>query len=740
MVEEYRLASSTCRGTRPGLPWWILAPLVALLVLAGTWTAWRRQGVERANRTVELVLDYYETSRLAEAVELPPAEVVARFREAGITTLAVGEYTMADYLRGGSIVAVRGRDLVADEILGRPLPPVFAALRRRERLLPQAVYFVAANAQAEREFDAALRRRFRPEDFSKTAAGGRAIWKIRREYDWLLGQNLGLAPDQLRLARRLDLWVAPRWSSYPDLTPGRLRGLMEQLPPGEGSVAIFSGKQILGYPGLLEDTAQALAGLGLHFGFIEFANQDGEEELAKRAGYRVIRVHSITAREMEKIQPEVAAARDLRAVRERGIRAIYLRPFLSVAQVGREGAALDFNLRYIKNLRERLEAAGFIPGRANPAGHLPSPLWALAAAAAGALAGGTLLLRRYVRAGGVVEAAIIGVGTLGAVAASRAGYDLLVRQLFALGAAVVFPTLGVLAGRNVARNGWTARAAQSAGDAGTEGPVRPSGARRWGRALGGFFAATGLSLLGALAVVAFLGQNRFLTALTTFSGVKVLHAAPLLLVWFVLLRARLEPEGRPGGWRSLGTDLRRILAGPVTWEQAWLVVLGAGVLAFYLLRTGTYVNVPVLEWERMAREALERWLVVRPRTKEFLIGQPALLLALLLEAGGASVAWLWPAYLAGAIGQLSMVSTFSHIHTPLWVSAVRTALGLLLGVAVGVAAYGIFRALELLARRVRRAPEREDGPETGEGTAAGAGPEGGGRKTVDSPQAGGGEA
>ncbi|HHW13375.1 MAG TPA: hypothetical protein GXX28_00380, partial [Firmicutes bacterium] len=675
-----------------GLPVWLLVLLVAAALGAAGWVAVQRAALERTNRSVELVLDYPEIFRLSQAVGKPVREVVADFKAAGITTLAVNEYNVADYLRGGNVVAVAGRDLVAGELLGRPLPPVFAELRRKGLLHARSVYFLARPA-AEQQFAAALARGFAPGEVRRLTVGGRTVWEIPREAETVFGQNLGLAPDQLHLAARLGLWVAPRWSnSYPRLDRERLARLVGQLPAGLGSVAVFSGKEVLGYPALLSETSALLKEKGLRFGFVEFADQEGEESLAREADFRIIRVHSITEGEMRKIRPEVAAARDLRAVRERGIRAIYLRPFLTAEQVGREQAALTFNLDYVRDLRRGLEAEGFALGRAVPLAPLSAPGWAFALLCLGSLAAGLLLLRRYIRSGWGPEAAILGLGTLLALAARRAGMDLLVRQLFALGAGVVWATLGVLLGRSLLAppgTGW----------------------RRLGRALAGFAAAAACSLAGAAMVVALLGENRFLVAVATFAGVKVLHALPLALVWFALVREGLRRKPAPGagsvagaaaeaaaagpgtesGWRRLWQDLRRILARPVTWEQAFLVMLGLGVVAFYLLRTGTYTNVPAPTWERAAREALERLLVVRPRTKEFLVGHPAMLLAMLLEAGGAAGHRLWPLYVTGTIGQLSMVDTFSHLHTPLWVSAVRTGWGLLFGVLLGFAAYAVWR-------------------------------------------------
>lgn len=668
-----------------GLPVWLLALLVAAALGTAGWVAVQRAALESANRRVELILDYPEVSRLAQAVDQPVRKVVADFKAAGVTTLAVNEYNVADYLRGGNVAAAAGRDLLAGEVLGRPLPPVFRELRRKGLLHAHAVYFVARPG-AEPQFDAALARGFAPGEVRRLAVGGRTVWEIPQEAETVFGRNLGLAPDQLHLAARLGLWVAPRWSNaYPRLDRERLARLVGQLPTGLGSVTVLSGKEVLGYPALLGETSALLAERGLRFGFVEFADQEGEDALARAADYRIIRVHSITEGEMRKIRPEVAAARDLRAVRERGIRAIYLRPFLTAEQVGREEEALAFNLSYVRDLRRGLEAEGFLLGRAVPLAPLPAPGWAFVLLCLGSLTAGLLLLRRYVVVGWVGESAILAFGTLLALGARRAGMDLLARQLFALGAGVVWASLGVLLGRSL-----LGRVAPEPGGASERGW------RRSGWALLGFLVATACSLAGAATVVALLGENRFLVAVATFAGVKVLHVLPLVLVWFFLaregLRRRPEPEeGKPLGWRKAWQDLRRILARPVTWEQACLVVVGLGVAAFYLLRTGTYTNVPAPGWERAAREALERLLVIRPRTKEFLIGHPALMLALLLEARGTAGHRLWPLYVVGAIGQLSLVDTFSHLHTPLWVSAVRTGWGLLFGVLLGFAAYAVWR-------------------------------------------------
>lgn len=157
-----------------------------------------------------------------------------------------------------------------------------------------------------------------------------------------------------------------------------------------------------------------------------------------------------------------------------------------------------------------------------------------------------------------------------------------------------------------------------------------------------------------------------------------MHVLPPLLVAAGLL------WGSPV--RTLSESWRRIRRGlqlhiPL-WHFLWIgaVAALAGVI---VLRTGSDV-LPVPEVERWMRGALEAGLGIRPRTKEFLIGHPAILLAVWLVLRGVGGAGLRALVAAvGSIGQLSLVNTFAHIHSPVAISLARTAYGVLLGVVVG---------------------------------------------------------
>jgi prepilin signal peptidase PulO-like enzyme (type II secretory pathway) len=96
------------------------------------------------------------------------------------------------------------------------------------------------------------------------------------------------------------------------------------------------------------------------------------------------------------------------------------------------------------------------------------------------------------------------------------------------------------------------------------------------------------------------------------------------------------------------------------------------------------MGMPVPALELKMRAFLEQAMYARPRSKELFIGHPAFLLA--------AMAWYkkWPTVLlfvlvmGATIGQGSMVETFAHMRTPIYMSFMRGLGGLVLGAVLGV--------------------------------------------------------
>jgi hypothetical protein len=185
-------------------------------------------------------------------------------------------------------------------------------------------------------------------------------------------------------------------------------------------------------------------------------------------------------------------------------------------------------------------------------------------------------------------------------------------------------------------------------------------------------------LVGGLVVAGSLNGLPFLVKADSFSGVKLAHFAPIAFIglWFWV---------RNGQWRTVMGD-------PVRWGQA---LLGFGLMAallFMATRTGNDSPAGVSGVEMQFRALLDQWLYVRPRTKEFLIGHPALvvLLGALIARRTEALAsgWLAIGAMVAAIGQTSLVNTLCHLHTPLAVGLTRILVGLVLGGIIGALGWG----------------------------------------------------
>src|SRR3989442_5029638 len=174
-------------------------------------------------------------------------------------------------------------------------------------------------------------------------------------------------------------------------------------------------------------------------------------------------------------------------------------------------------------------------------------------------------------------------------------------------------------------------------------------------------------------------------AADVFVGVKLAHLLPaILLPVMIATAARL-----PRHWREGVAQLWAWSSRPLLFRYAALaVVVGLGAVIL-VARSGNF-GLPVLPIEERLRTLTGDLLVARPRTKEYLIGHPALMLA----AAAAAVGWrlaVAPLAAGGAIRQGGILNRFSHIHTPLLYTAWRTGNALLLRSLLGTAGLAVAR-------------------------------------------------
>lgn len=186
-----------------------------------------------------------------------------------------------------------------------------------------------------------------------------------------------------------------------------------------------------------------------------------------------------------------------------------------------------------------------------------------------------------------------------------------------------------------------------------------------------FYIPVAISILGGLFVGALQSSTAFLLAIDNFRGVKVSQILPLVFAVYIVLRRF---------YGSMGTIADEIKAG----RKLFIAVSAAAVMTaavLLILRTGDgFVKISV--FEQRFRNLLENSLIIRPRTKEFLIAWPCLLTALALCAADAK-RYAWPFAIVTMTGFSSVVNTFCHSRAPLSFSLLRTGNGIVIGFALG---------------------------------------------------------
>lgn len=606
--------------------------------------------MEQANRAVELVLDYPDVALWASADGKTVSQWLSGFNTP--FSVALTEGLLPDW--------------------GAPLAEPMPTYLLNEARFQQAKRMLALKGQV------VLSPPDQPPYVTVRSERG-GVFYVVGEPSAIEQIGLGLDPLQVAQARAGGKPIVARVLNPQGVSPLALRGSLMLAREQGATLIIFAGDQVLGYRRGLQATAQNMQANALRFGAIEFARQMGAGNLMQAIPDRTVRVHSIGLAESLTLSPGEIVDRLERAVQERNIRVLYLRA---------AGADTMLLREILQNLSERLNRSGYVIRESGARSFQPlqPALWlfALIGAGVGLLAGWLLTQWRGV---GLWAFAPIALGVAFAlVCLSPIG-----RKLTALAAALLFPTVGMIALAGLAgRSHPQPVHPEEVGEGGYSSPSstawqRDENLRRFASLMIIPFA---WSLLGALHIVGLLGETPFLIKADQFTGVKAAHVLPLL---FVLAFYAAYAAGRWDFWRDW-------LARPVLWGQIALALVILGAVGLMLIRTGNEAPGAVPDWELRLRALLETVMNVRPRTKEFLVGHPALVVGIGLMLTRRTQ-WLPLAMFLGAIGQVSIVNTFCHLHSPLMVSLQRTAWGMLIGIGIGAIVWAMLGRVAHTMRR-----------------------------------------
>ena len=490
------------------------------------------------------------------------------------------------------------------------------------------------------------------------------LFILEANYNWSQLQQLGVGFPQSAVdnANRAGMQVLVQLRSWNQVTDRGLNYVFNEIGKIQGLTGLLFNDPVLpGVPDKIRALAYEMQKLKVPVVTIEFSDQIGLSRLGLLLDKNVLRLHSLSLEEDAKknYSPEEIIDRYALAATERNIRILLFHSYSKPDAPN----ILQWNLRLVGQIGEKLRAEGMQVG--SPAiftASLTNSRLLLFIIGLGTIAGGMLLCFSM---GWPKAAPVLGlVALLVWAALLGAGLTDPARKMMAFASVVIFPTLALSVN------------------------VKSERANVWKSVLL-LLRVTVISLAGALLMVGLLADRGFMLKLDQFAGVKLAYVAPLLLLALIFF---FRNDRAGADWRS---RLQMFLDQPILVKTVVVLGILAVALFIYVSRTGNE-SAAISPIELKFRSLLDTLLGVRPRTKEFLIGHP--LLILLFYLGYRNNKYL-PLLLAGAIGQISLVGTYAHIHTPLTVSLLRSLNGLVIGIIGGLILIALWGAGERLYRR-----------------------------------------
>lgn len=628
-----------------------------------------RVQTENSADKVELVFNYRGLLDISTYQAHPQdflKEQLPRLKEAGITTMAVFESSLDELRKSRKLMVYNGADIATanKEVVSSNDNYTYVVFTSEENAQTYAP--IIEQAFTDREIPAV------PWQYE-----GRSGLILQTPPENANMQPLMPDPGAIEMLRGYGFHILPRISDSVPYNQESMERLLTYFEENGVTRILFDGDAVKGYNDneetkSLNQFAQLLN--EHHIGLAAIENlkkpQSGFATLAYKTDYNVTRLYSLSDADAN-LDVNVIADRFVLATKDRNIRMLYMNAAPSrntaKAMITNPIDNLINSLGEPGHAVERMAKHGFELGQAEAFTVKESSIQrpAKLVALIGALAMISLMVSYFVP---MITLLVFALGLVGSAGLFLLKPTLL-EQGVALLVAISAPTIAVIL------------AVRSVNEQQRRNPDAPAG-RRLKQSLILYVRTSILSLLAVPFMIALLNNITYSLVINQFRGVSLLHFAPMGLVAIYILF-----------YRGKGTisvqQIRGLLLTRINILMVVLAVIAAGAGYYYLTRTGNAGS--VTPFEMFLRTALEDTFGVRPRFKEFVLGHPLFIVGVFAALKYRNVVFV---LFIAAIGQLSMVDTFAHIHTPAVLSLIRGVMGLGIGLIFGLIAIGVWQVAE----------------------------------------------
>lgn len=659
----------------------IAVGLFASLIIAG-----QRFFVESVNKQIDLAVDYKSIADLAEREGLEIDDVLKLTKEAGITSLAIYDSTLERLSWSGKVFAYSGSEILGNYQSGNLSNDLWQQTIELGYIVPNRVYVIGGDLESYYDTKEALIQRLGEERVKIFSVGGMEVIEVKAQSGELMKMPLGLPRDEMNKARSLGFTILARPMNFRKCTAENVQFFFDRIEGYPISEIVFDGLEVLGASNFLDLTATNMArrkitfGVIEHFSQLQFYPQTGMYYLAQRLGEdHVARLYAIPKDEQPKLAMTTAINRWSTTDRERNIRINLMRIFDKPEP---DTTLLETNMKYFREVRAVLEKDGFTFGKAGTFENYYPNVLLRALVVIGVAAAGVLylsLISRRLNHNPKFQLKLFAALAILAALPVLMGAGGKVRLLAAFFSANLFPALAIIWQLDLLRViqykvRVQNRAARLKENLSTAQLV-------WISAFA--LLVTGvLSMTGAAYLSGALSDVSYFLEFEIFRGIKLTFILPLILVAIAFLqRFNIVDEVRKNVPAT--QQIKELLDKSINVKifLALMVVLGAFVVL--IARSGHTSGMPVSGLEIKIRAMLEQIFYARPRTKEIFFGHPAFMLAFAAFLKKFPKMICFVLVMAGTIGQSSMVETFAHMRTPIFMSFMRGLDGLIPGAIIG---------------------------------------------------------